>query len=97
MARPTKRIQLSESELGSLTTILPGGTCAAQTNTRARVLDLLHRETHPDDIACLLRVGVATVFNVKKPLFRGRSGTRALRLAADRKAAAHLACAQSLD
>lgn len=71
MARPTKRIQLSEPELGSLTTILSAGETRAQTNTRARILDLLHRETHPNDIARLLRTGVATVFNVKSRYLAG--------------------------
>lgn len=71
MARPTQHIELSDSELGSLTTILSGGKTRAQTQTRARVLDLLHRQTHPDEIARLLRVGVATVFNVKSRFFAG--------------------------
>lgn len=71
MARPTQHIQLSASELGSLTTILSSGETRAQTQTRARILDLLHRQTHPDEVARLLRVGVATVFNVKSRYFEG--------------------------
>lgn len=71
MARPTQHIQLSDSEFGSLTNILSGGETRAQTQTRARILDLLHRQTHPDQIADLLRVGVATVFNVKSRYFQG--------------------------
>ena len=70
MARPTQHIQLSDSELGSLTNILSGGETRAQTQTRARILDLLRRQTHPDEIARLLRVGVATVFNVKSRYFQ---------------------------
>jgi len=71
MARPTQHIQLSDSELGSLITILSGGETRAQTQTRARILDLLYRQTHPEEIAHLLRVGVATVFNVKSRYFEG--------------------------
>ena len=70
MARPVQYIQLSDSELGSLTTILSGGETRAQTQTRARILDLLHRRTHPDEISRLLRVGIATVFNVKSRYFQ---------------------------
>jgi transposase len=34
---------------------------------------LLHRQTHPDDIARLQQVGVATVFNVKSRYCEGGS------------------------
>ncbi len=42
------------------------GSTAARTQTRARVLDLLHREQHPATIADTLGVSVATVFNIKR-------------------------------
>jgi len=34
--------------------------------TRARVLDLLHRGRHPDEIAATLSLSVPTVFNIKR-------------------------------
>ncbi len=66
MARPTQLLQLSDDDLSSLTKLLKSGDSTARTPTRARILDLLHRGTHPDLIAQLLRVGVATVYNVKR-------------------------------
>lgn len=41
------------------------GTTAARTQTRARVLDLLHRGQHPDTIAETLQISTATFYNVK--------------------------------
>ncbi len=38
----------------------------ARVQTRARVLDLLHRQRSPSDIAAVLQVGIATVFNLKR-------------------------------
>ena len=66
MARTAQRIQLSGDELRSITTLLSQGTVAARTHTRARVLDLLHREQHPSAIAALPRVSTATVYNIKR-------------------------------
>jgi transposase len=52
--------------------ILRRGTTSARTQTRARILDLLHRDEHPTIIAHLLTVSVATVFNIKRRyLFAG--------------------------
>jgi putative transposase len=66
MARKAQAINLSTNELRSLTTIVKRGATSARVQTRARVLDLLHRERAPADIAAVLGVGVATVFNIKR-------------------------------
>ena len=65
MARKAQPIHLSDDEHRSLKTLLQRGTTAARTQTRARVLDLLHRGQHPDAIAETLQVSTATVYNVK--------------------------------
>ncbi len=66
MARTAQPITLSDDELASVLTIMNRGTAAARTLTRARVLDLLHHGQQPSAIAALLRVSVATVFNIKR-------------------------------
>jgi DNA-binding CsgD family transcriptional regulator len=66
MARKPELIKLSGSESSSLTNILTRGSTAARTQTRARVLDLLNRNKHPEEIAAILNIGIATVFNVKR-------------------------------
>jgi transposase len=66
MARKPELIKLSGSESSSLTNILTRGSTAARTQTRARILDLLNRGTHPEEIAATLSIGIATVFNVKR-------------------------------
>ena len=66
MARKAQPLQLSDQELRSLTTLLRRGTTPARTQTRARVLDLLHRGQHPPQIAQTLQVAMATVFNIKR-------------------------------
>ena len=66
MTRTTLSIQLRKHELRSLTTIIKHGTTTARTQTRARILDLLHRQQHPDEIAFLLQVSRQTIFNVKR-------------------------------
>lgn len=65
MARTAQPIKLRKNELRSLTTIIKGGATRARTQTRARILDLLHRRQHPR-IASALRVSLQTVFNVKR-------------------------------
>lgn len=65
MARKAQPIHLSDDERRSLQTLLQRGTTTARTQTRARVLDLLHRGQHPDAIAETLQVSTATVYNVK--------------------------------
>lgn len=59
-------MKLSDSEIRSLTTLLRRGTTSACTQTRARVLDLLHRGQHPHRITETLNVSSATVFNIKR-------------------------------
>jgi transposase len=66
MARTAQPIKLRKNELRSLTTIIKRGTTTARTQTRARILDLLHRRQHPDQIAALLQVSLQTVFNLKR-------------------------------
>jgi transposase len=66
MARTAQPITLTDDELRSMRTLIRRGSTAARTQTRARVLDLLHREQHPATIADTLGVSVATVFNIKR-------------------------------
>lgn len=66
MARTPQLIKLSTDELRSLKTSLRKGTTSARVQTRARILDLLHRQRAPVDISTVLGVGVATVFNIKR-------------------------------
>jgi transposase len=66
MARNAQPIKLSDNELRSLTTLLRRGSIAARAQTRARVLDLLHRGQHPNHIAETLGISSATVFNIKR-------------------------------
>lgn len=70
-ARKAQPLHLSDDELRSLKTLLQRGTTTARTQTRARVLDLLHREQHPDAIAETLQISTATVYNVKGRYLRG--------------------------
>ena len=49
-----------------MTKILTKKATSAREQTRARVLDLLAREEHPETIANLLKVGIATVYNIQK-------------------------------
>lgn len=66
MPRKPELINLSGSESNSLTNILTRGSTAARTQTRARILDLLNRGKHPEEIVATLNIGIATVFNVKR-------------------------------
>jgi putative transposase len=66
MARTAQPIKLSNDERSSLTTLLRRGTTAARVQTRARVLDLLHRGRHPSEIATTLRLSMPTIFNIKR-------------------------------
>ena len=66
MARTAQHIKLTDDERSSLTTILRRGTTAARVQTRARVLDLLHRQRHPEEIATTLSLSLQTVFNIKR-------------------------------
>ncbi|MDQ3649124.1 MAG: helix-turn-helix domain-containing protein, partial [Acidobacteriota bacterium] len=66
MPRTAQPIKLRKTDLRSLTTISKRGTTAARTQTRARILDLLHRGEHPEMIANTFQVSLQTVFNVKR-------------------------------
>jgi transposase len=66
MARTAQPIKLPKTELRSLTTIIKRRATTARTQTRARILDLLHRGQHPDEISRVLQVSLQTIFNVKR-------------------------------
>lgn len=66
MARTAQPITLSTDERSSLTTILRRGSTPARVQTRARVLDLLHRGRHPEEIAATLSLSFQTIFNIKR-------------------------------
>lgn len=72
MPRKRQIIQLTEIEQSSLTTILTKKETSAREQTRGRVLDLLARSEHPETIANLLQVGIATVYNIQKRFLEGR-------------------------
>ncbi len=71
MPRTAQPITLPTNDLRSLTTIVRRGTTSARTQTRARTLDLLHRDEHPEEIASTLQVSVQTVFNIKRRYLTG--------------------------
>lgn len=50
----------------ALKNILTCDTSSARTLNRARILDLLHRQKHPSDIATLLQISTQTIYNVKR-------------------------------
>lgn len=66
MPRTAQPIKLRKTERRSLTTIFKRGTTTARTQTRARILDLLHRGHHPEAISSALQVSLQTIFNVKR-------------------------------
>ena len=66
MARQTQFIQLSTEERRSLKNLFRSGKGVNRLQTRARILDLLHREVTPPEIASTLSCGIATVYNVKR-------------------------------
>lgn len=66
MPRKRQIIQLPKQEKSSLTKILSRGKSSAREQTRARVLDLLDRREHPERIAEILQIGIATVYNIQK-------------------------------
>ena len=66
MTKTAQPINLSKNELRSLTAIIKHGMTRARTQTRARILDLLHRGQHPQAISSALQVSLQTIFNVKR-------------------------------
>ena len=65
MARQTEFIQLSSEERRSLKTLFSGGNDSNRKQTRARILDLLARNTPANEIASFLGCSPTTVYNVK--------------------------------
>ncbi len=65
MAQPTAYIQLSSEERRSLKTLFSGGNDSNRKQTRARILDLLERQTPATEIASLLGCSPTTVYNIK--------------------------------
>ncbi len=65
MARQTESIQLSNEEQSSLKTLFSGGNGSNRKHNRARILDLLARNTKASEIAALLSCSPTTVYNVK--------------------------------
>jgi len=65
MARQSEYIQLSSEERRSLKTLFSGGSDSNRKQTRARILDLLERNTPATEIAALLGCSPTTVYNVK--------------------------------
>jgi putative transposase len=66
MAKKAQPVKLTDNELSSLTTLLSRGLSSARTNSRARILKLLHQSQHPKAIAAALHLSQQTVFNVKR-------------------------------
>jgi transposase len=66
MANKAPPLTLSSNEIRSLKSIFTRGTTSARTLSRARILDLLHRQKPPADVAALLQVTPQTVYNVKR-------------------------------
>ena len=66
MARQTEFIQLSKAEQSSLKTFFRSGSSSNRQQTRARILDLLAKQTTPPEIARLLGCTVTTIYNVKR-------------------------------
>ena len=71
MARKAQLVTLSSNETRSLKNILTRGTTPARALSRARILDLLHRQKQPADVAALLQVTPQTVYNVKRRYLAG--------------------------
>lgn len=65
MARKRLSFQLSKQDYSSLTEILSKGSSSAREQTRARILDLLHRQKYPNTIADVLGISIGTVYNIQ--------------------------------
>lgn len=66
MARQTEYIQLSKEERSSLKTLFAGGNCSSRKQNRARILDLLSKQTSPPEISRLLGCSLMTVYHIKR-------------------------------
>ena len=66
MPRTRQHFELTANDYRSLTNILAKGRSSARLQTRARVLDLLHRQESPVRIAEILQLSAATVYNLQR-------------------------------
>lgn len=66
MARQTEFIQLSKEERRSLKTLFADRSDSNRKQNRARILDLLSKQTPPPEIARLLGCSLMTVYHIKR-------------------------------
>jgi len=66
MARQTEYIELSKEEHSYLKALFSGGTGSNRQQNRARILDLLSKQTTPPEIARLLGCSLMTVYHIKR-------------------------------
>ncbi len=66
MARQTEFIELSKEERRCLKTLFAGGNGSNRKHNRARILDLLSKQTPPPEIARLLGCSLMTVYHIKR-------------------------------
>lgn len=66
MARHTEFIELSTEERRSLKTLFSSGNSSNRKQNRARILDLLSKQTAPPEIARLLSCSLMTVYHIKR-------------------------------
>lgn len=66
MTRKARPITLSSNETRSLKNMLTCGTASARVLGRARILDLLHRDHSPAEVAAALQVSRQTVSTVRR-------------------------------
>ena len=71
MPRKRQIIKLSKSDKSSLTMILTKKETSAREQTRARILDLLACNEHPETIEKLLKISITTVYNLQKRFLEG--------------------------
>ncbi|CAA9382006.1 Mobile element protein [uncultured Microcoleus sp.] len=66
MTRHTEFIKLSKEERRSLKTLFAGGSGSNRKHNRARILDLLSKQTPLPEIARLLDCSLMTVYHIKR-------------------------------
>jgi transposase len=66
MPRSTEFIELSEQEQSSLKTFFRSDSSSNRRQKRARILDLLPKQTPPPEIERILSCTMTTVYNVKR-------------------------------
>ncbi len=75
MARKSLSVQLIQDEYDFLTTYVAHGHKSARYINRARTLLLSHDGKEDQEIASILGISRATVYNVRKKYHRNRSGS----------------------